>query len=328
MQRVKQYVKPAVTPRLSPDTVAPERRMAEVLLDATHEQFARYRITAGMDALFDGLAALRRTLPPEAWQRVVHEQCRAHPLRALVHESPLARRAFEKPRGYAGDAETLDFVYGDVAVPPLLSARGAAVYAYEVQMHAATSVRARRDILAALIDRVAGETDRPSVLSVACGHLREASQAAAVRERRLAAFHALDQDEVSLGVVERTHAGVGVVPVRGSVRSLLTGASTFEGLDLVYAAGLYDYLELPVAARLTARMFGMLRPGGRLLVANFARKLRDAGFMEAFMDWTLIYRDESDVERFAELVPASEVASQRLFRDPPGNVVYLELRRA
>ena len=318
----------SAAPTLSPSTTAHERSEVEILLDTAHEQLTRYQITAGMDTLCAGLAALRHQLPSDAWERVVHEQCRPHPVRAIVHEGPITRRAFEKPRGYAGDAETLDLAYGDADLPPTLSPRGAALYGYEVQMHGSASVRARRDLLAALIDEVASTVAEPHVLSVACGHLREAAYAAAVRGGRLAAFHALDQDAMSLDVVLRDHGGAGVQPVHGSVRSLLKGTTTFADLDLIYAAGLYDYLPQPVAAKLTARLFGMLRSGGRLLVANFASNLREAGFMEAFMDWTLIYRDEPEVERFADLVPEAEIASRRLFRDGPGNVVYLELHRA
>jgi hypothetical protein len=212
-------------------------------------------------------------------------------------------------------------------LPQGLSALAAALYGYELQMDAATSVRARCDYLAALIDEAALEVARPRVLSVACGHLREAERSTAVLEHRLGAFYALDQDEQSLGRVARDHAARRVEPVHASVRSVLRGTPTFSDLDLVYAAGLYDYLELPVAARLTATLFGMLRGGGRLVVANFAPSLRDAAYMEAFMDWTLIYRDEEQFERVAESIPCDLVASRRLFRDRPGNVVFLELRR-
>jgi hypothetical protein len=49
--------------------------------------------------------------------------------------------------------------------------------------------------------------------------------------------------------------------------------------------------------------------------------------MEAIMDWRLIYRDERDVEEFAADIPVNEIVSKQLFRDGPGNVVYLTLQR-
>jgi extracellular factor (EF) 3-hydroxypalmitic acid methyl ester biosynthesis protein len=165
------------------------------------------------------------------------------------------------------------------------------------------------------------------VLSVACGHLREAQCADAVHDGAIAAFYALDQDPISIALLRAQHAPLGVTPTLGSVRDVLAGRAAFPGLTLAYAAGLYDYLPTPVAARLTARMFDMLAPGGRLIVANFCPELRDVGMLESFMAWNLIYRDEAGMREVAAELPADRVASQRMFRDPGGNVVYLEVER-
>ena len=53
--------------------------------------------------------------------------------------------------------------------------------------------------------------------------------------------------------------------------------------DLIYAAGLYDYLGDAIAIQLTSRLLQMLAPGGggRLLIANFNPDLRDIGYLEA-----------------------------------------------
>jgi hypothetical protein len=75
-------------------------------------------------------------------------------------------------------------------------------------------------------------------------------------------------------------------------------------------------------------MFGMLAPGGRLIVANFCPELPDIGVMESYMAWRLIYRDEAEMEEIGAAVPEAEVASRRTFRDSGGNVVYLEIEKA
>jgi extracellular factor (EF) 3-hydroxypalmitic acid methyl ester biosynthesis protein len=115
--------------------------------------------------------------------------------------------------------------------------------------------------------------------------------------------------------------------VRGSVRGVLAGKVAYKDLDLAYAAGLYDYLADPVAIQLTARLFAMLRPGGRLLVPNFNQSLRDMAYLEAFMDWWLIYRDDGDMARLLGAIPESEIAGERLFRDRHGNITFLEVTR-
>jgi len=208
-----------------------------------------------------------------------------------------------------------------------LSQIGTRLYDWSVEGAGCRSVRARREILAALIDRVAGDRPMPRILSVACGHLREAQQSEAVRGGAVGEFVALDQDSLSLDLVEREQACFNVKPVRASIRRLLVNARSFGDFDLVYAAGLYDYLAAPTARTLTRALFSALRPGGTLLVANFAPNLPDIGYMEAIMDWRLIYRDEREVEQFAADIPEVEIASKELFRDDPENVVYLSLRR-
>src|SRR3712207_5860700 len=105
---------PARTPRPSFASASPDPRR---LLD---EQLTRLRggedPGAVVDALADGLRWLRNTAAPAAWQRSI-QALRAHPLLPLLHENPLARRSFHKPRGYAGDAPMLDMLYlGEAAL--------------------------------------------------------------------------------------------------------------------------------------------------------------------------------------------------------------------
>jgi hypothetical protein len=146
-----------------------------------------------------------------------------------------------------------------------------------------------------------------------------------VNERQFSDFYALDHDEESLAVVEREQRADGITPIAGSVRSLLSGKTVFEDLDFVYAMGLYDYLEDNVATALTAKLFSMLRFGGQLLVANFAPNHHDIGYMEAAMDWWLIYRDEEHMRHLASGIQAPY--ELKAFRDIPGNLVFLELTK-
>jgi hypothetical protein len=53
--------------------------------------------------------------------------------------------------------------------------------------------------------------------------------------------------------------------------------------------------------------------------------MMEDGWMEAFMDWWLLYRSPDDVNRFASEIPESDIASRRVFTDPYANVAYLEI---
>ena len=95
-------------------------------------------------------------------------------------------------------------------------------------------------------------------------------------------------------------------------------------IDLAYAAGLYDYLEDDLARTLTTVLFRMLRPGGRLLIANFTPATHDAAFMETFMDWRLIYRTPAETRALARPQTAA-AADIEQFGDDNGHVTYLRV---
>jgi len=200
------------------------------------------------------------------------------------------------------------------------------LYGYQFDSPCCQSVRTRRAILAREIDVVAAERRDARVLSIACGHLREVEWSRAVRDGRVS-ITALDQDRESLAVIEHEYSRYGVCTVPGTIGDVLRRATRFRDLDLVYASGLFDYLQQDLARALTDAMFRMLAPGGRLLIANFTPETRDAAFMETFMDWQLVYRDEKEMRSLADLIPASSVGTTDQFRDDNGNITYLRLVR-
>ena len=104
---------------------------------------------------------------------------------------------------------------------------------------------------------------------------------------------------------------------------MLAGKTGMGHFHLVYAAGLFDYLKDSVASRLVERMWAMAHPGGRVMVANFLPDIPDAGYMEAFMDWWLIYRDESEVRKLFSAIPPAQIASMKVEFDPGRNICFV-----
>jgi SAM-dependent methyltransferase len=292
------------------------------IFDRTRDALLGGEFHSGMARLRASLRSLRARLAPDEWM-AVSEQARSHPLHALLLESPFTRRAFAKPRGYAGDAILMDLIYG-VAGAEDLSPLGGMLYGYEFDSPCFQSVRTRRAVLAQEIDDVARERREARVLSVACGHLREIEWSRAARERAVSMI-AVDQDRDSLDLVGRNYRGYGVSTVPASVGDLLRRSVRFSDLDLVYAAGLYDYLTDDIACALTVTLFRMLRPGGRLFLANFTPATYDAAFMEAFMDWRLVYRSAEDMRRLIAPIALSELAGVEQFPDVNEHITYLRV---
>jgi hypothetical protein len=299
------------------------------MLDEVHGLFSAGHVDEGMDVLLPALQARRMELDDRAWGEFAC-LCLDHRLRQLLHEDPFTHRAFSKPRGYAGDAPLLDFIYGEEEgwPAPDASAMGKSIFASTTGSSACEAVRARRAFIADLVDRFVDEMPYPHLLSIAAGHLREAELCAAVKRRKFGRYVALDSDKESLAEVQRSYSRFGVEPVAASVRQLLTHRVDLGPFDFVYATGLFDYLPLASARRLTEAMFQMLRPRGRLLIANFLPDILDVGYMESFMDWKLIYRDRGAMIQLADEIPQEQIREIRIVAEENQNIIFLQVTKA
>lgn len=273
----------------------------------------------------------RRSVSRRAWREFALHKARDPEILSFVHRCQMTRRSYEKPRGYAGDAVMLDHIYGtgEGRLAPHPATIDGQVYAYTVNAPAPSAVRFRRETLARLIDETAVRcgAGNASVVSIACGHLREADLSVAVREGRIGRFLAIDQDEASLEVVQADYASAGIEARHGSVRQILGERLRLPKCDLVYAAGLYDYLDDKVASRLLQIMVEALNPGGRVLVANFVPNVPDVGYMEAFMDWWLIYRDMEQVTGLFDVLEPGSRGAMETFFDPGFNVAFAVMEK-
>ena len=301
--------------------------LAQIVATA-HRRLQNDDDIGGMEEFVTGLNVVRNAVTPAEWGAMINDHIAPHPIRQKLHEDPFTRRAYEKPRGYPGDAPLLDLIYGDTPPREPLTPFGERLHRWAGTQPGCSSVKERRRVLASVIDQIAADRPMPRIFSLACGHLREAQVSDAVRRGAIEEFVAADQDAESLSVIEREQRKHRVTPTHLTVRRFLMSPTSLGSFDLVYAAGLYDYLDERVAAALTKAMFSALRAGGTLLVANFAPELRDIGYMEAIMDWNLIYRTEIEVARFVSEIPQDAIAETTITRDSGQNVIYLSLRKA
>ena len=245
-------------------------------------------------------------------------------VRQLAHEDPYTQRGFEKPRGYAGDAVLLDYIYGTAPVPEGTTELGAQVLAWCQQNSVAfQAVRERRSILAEHMLR-AKQRDRGSrCLAVACGHLRELAMVGGGPHEE-GSVVALDQDALSLAVAQATY-GSTVLPMQVQIGGLIAGTSALEGeFDLITVAGLYDYLDAAAANRLTTVLAGHLKPRGRLVISNFI-DCWERGYMEYLMRWKLVYRSVEQVRGFASRL--REGYSVLCGNDATNTIAYLQVDR-
>jgi extracellular factor (EF) 3-hydroxypalmitic acid methyl ester biosynthesis protein len=257
-------------------------------LDEAANYFDRGQWRDGMQLVDHTTAAARRALSDSFWTDFCKKQCITLPVKDFIHQDPFTRRSFQKPRGYAGDAVLLDYIYGishhehDLYDSTPL---GRWLYNYTSNTVAPRAVRRRMTVLAELIDRVCVDRRSPRILFIASGHMRELQFSHAVRAGAFGEIVAFDQDAASFDHIASINGSTLVKTIQGSISRLIVGRHDFDNFNLVYAAGLLDYLDQRAAKRLTTTMFEVLNPGGTLLVANFLDHIDDIGYMESFMDW-------------------------------------------
>ncbi|CDZ38219.1 class I SAM-dependent methyltransferase [Neorhizobium galegae] len=280
--------------------------------------------------LIGQLHDIRQKLGVAVWQKLI-PIIQAHPSAQILQQCPFTRWSFEKPRGYSGDAGLIDFIYRHPAVaeevaasPPL----GLEIFEYTINAPGPVAVRERRDILTRFVDETAARTGSDTeILAIAAGHLREAEASKALAEGRLRRWVALDQDPESIGSIASQFHGTSVEPIDGSVRGLLARKHQIGTFDLIYAAGLYDYLTDKVAIRLTQICMEMLKPGGIFLFANFSDEMADDGYMESYMNWELLQRSEADIWRIANASTMEDTVDTTVWFGTNRNIIYSSIRK-
>jgi hypothetical protein len=295
------------------------------VLDQAAENLAAGLAYEAMHGFCESLGPVRAAYTDEQWINEVKRPCLNHPARELFHQCPLTYSAFTKPRGYAGDADMLDLIY-DQLPKTSLTPVGEKVFPLVSRYVTGSSVSLRRDIMAHHIDEMASIRPLPSIMSLACGHLREAERSVAFRNGKLGKFVAIDQDPQSLAEVARKSHGNVIEARNATVREIVSGAD-FGFFDLIYSGGLYDYLDDKTAFMLTGKLFKMLRSGGRLVLANFTPTNYGRPYMETFMDWHLVLRSPEALSSFRGACILNDIQRWSIFIDPYGTIAYLQIDR-
>ncbi len=267
-------------------------------------------------------------------------------LMPLLTPCPMHSRSYEKPRGYAGDFEMMNLGQADELQGKSLF--GCLLHHLGQNYSLGKTVIARGASAFDAVVRTASIGRKVRIVSLASGpaiELRDflIHHGPFQNEIELILvdqdFEALEDAEEALSriLVEREDAHkVTLKCLHFSVKQIMCPQDASErqlvqedlhNVDLVYSMGLYDYLELPVAVRLSRKLLSMLAPGGRLLVGNLERVPDSSWVMDFVTHWHLVYREEQDMHDIAQRV-RMPLASKRVFRDSTGHCLFLDLRIA
>jgi extracellular factor (EF) 3-hydroxypalmitic acid methyl ester biosynthesis protein len=218
-------------------------------------------------------------------------------------------RAFHKPRGYAGDYEMMNQIYRNSPEGDSLFQK--IVHMYGINETSSISVRLRKDYLKKKITSLLSLEGKIVVGSLACGPgrevielLSELDQSEIVRFT----FVLMDQDHHALLNAQRNilkvirdrnlDCEVHLLPL--SVKQILEHSEESKALDqlkfdLLYTAGLYDYLPQKVAKNLTTIISQTVKDTGELIIGNFHPDNPTKTISDLVADWRLIHRNHDEM---------------------------------
>jgi CRP-like cAMP-binding protein/SAM-dependent methyltransferase len=210
-------------------------------------------------------------------------------------------RYFVKPRGYAGDFQTIEMINRNT--PGGVGRIGRLLDGCLLNIAAAKAIRNRRRLLGAeILSAFATAVKEFHVTSLGCGPAREIFDVYdRVDDKSRLHVTCVDIDREALAFVEarsREHGLSGYVRTRhANLIYLATGRQELALLpqDLIYSAGLVDSLSDELAVTLIDWIHGKLRPGGRVLLGCLHPSNPSRGLMDHVLDWRLTHRDEAQM---------------------------------
>ena len=250
-------------------------------------------------------------------------------------------RGYQKPLGYPGDFILMNAFYAQELEGK--TAYGKLLHLLIARFPLAACVTPRMEMLADAITATVEKASRDSstraagvrIASLGSGPAREVeSYLKSHSPDRPLHFVLIDQDEGALSyaynqvypLVARLDNGSSVECLHIAFAQMLKDPSVLDSLppqDLVYSAGLVDYLTDPIATRIFAMLYSQLRPGGTLVVGNMADNPGIGWLPEFLLDWTLLYRSEEEMKSFADQLGAASV-EVRLDRTGYTYLAYIE----
>jgi len=224
----------------------------------------------------------------------------------LVNQSPFMNRCLNKPRGYAGDYQMMNYLYDD-QVFEASSNIGKLLNFFLFSSSPANAVRNRAKIVQGFILERLVQLTKISITSIASGPAREVNETIKKipkdKKKYRINWTLLDQDSKSLEYA-RSHTKVEKMLklkfINQGIGDILKNKLIFKEQDIIYSMGLFDYLEDNIASKLISYLYNFLKPGGVLLIGNFHPNNPLRALMEAYLEWFLIHRSEEELLTVAQ----------------------------
>lgn len=244
-------------------------------------------------------------------------------------KSYFMQRARVWPRGYPGDFETLEAVYH--GVPRSEDHFGRLLDVYFLTRQLALAVRERRLTLVDLLtEELSSRQSGARILNVACGSCRELFDVASILRERRPAITCADHDTDALAYAGLLLASNAISPQTVRFKRYnayrLTNATAnlreFGSQDLIYSAGLFDYIKDEPLVRILITLFELLNANGKLIVPFKDCQRYQTGDYHWLVNWSHFYqRTEPEIDALFQKAGIGQHAISKQ-RDRTGTIIF------
>ncbi len=252
-----------------------------------------------------------------------------------VFKSRIMKYAFQKPRGFPGDYQMLEYLYDN---KPISERSGEYFDRYFLKTPFAVALRMR---CSALCERLlwaikSFDASAVDVVNISCGPSRELRMLMAqLPKDKSVTFTCLDQDEAALRysqdcLREPEYTNVQLKFFRKDIKDIAGDTFPFDSYgrhDLIFCADIIDYLPRRLAGRLLEVLYGLLREGGLLIFTqqNQAKTFPPLA-PDWFCDWQIQLRGREEIVQLLQKngIPAAAAA---IDTDEFGYMYYVTVTR-
>lgn len=269
------------------------------------------------EPLNDALNYYRTRVPIEEWKNASKKMV---DIFGEDFIDSIAGHAYLKPYGYAGDFGVIDKMYLQTISEKPKLAKWDLFYH---QHAAAAAVRNRKTFFKRVVaERVAEHKGKVEVLDVASGPCRDLLEFFQEEDASNIHFDCVEADIEA--ILHATRINRKFLPQITFYNQNIFRFQTEKKYDLIWSAGLFDYFDDKTFVRLVSRLNNYVKPGGELIIGNFAVGNPTEGYMELFLDWYLYHRSPEQLTKLAQASGATNI--RRIIVDQEAAGVNLFMR--
>lgn len=212
--------------------------------------------------------------------------------------------SLRKPYGYSGDFKIIEDIY--LNEPPTLGFER--LFDNYFQMAAiSVAVRNRKEDFKKIIVKHANYKNGPvRIMDLACGPCREVKEILTfgLIKNRGVVFDCYDHDENALNYAKNLLKGFNNINFIKKNAIRLSAASDARQLvdkkyDIIYATGLFDYLNFKISLGLVNNLKTLLNDDGIIAISDVRDKFSNPSvyYMEWVGEWKLLYNNDDEFRK-------------------------------